>query len=143
MKKINPFCESCGTTYNLANPCIHHLPDGYINEQKRKDHNKKRRESKSNDANAKQGVLQQSQSSARYAYIEVRLQYTMYKTIRIKLEDLGLNPNEKIYIEPLSDGGYGGKIDRDQAEQLSIWIKLHKNLVGKGIMYDKRWNNNV
>mgnify|MGYP003711247987 CR=1 FL=1 len=57
MKKINPFCESCGTTYNLADPCIHHLPDGYINEQKRKDHNKKRRESKSNDTNAKQGVL--------------------------------------------------------------------------------------
>lgn len=60
------------------------------------------------------------------------------------MEDLGLNPNEKIYIEPLSDGGYGGKIDIDQAaEQLAVWKELHKNCDGKGIMYDKRWNNNV
>jgi len=27
MKKINPFCEECNTTYNLANPCVHHLSD--------------------------------------------------------------------------------------------------------------------
>jgi hypothetical protein len=27
MKKINPFCEECKTTYNLADPCIHHLSD--------------------------------------------------------------------------------------------------------------------
>jgi len=27
MRKINPFCEECRTTYNLANPCIHHLSD--------------------------------------------------------------------------------------------------------------------
>ena len=57
MKKINPFCESCDTTYNLADPCIHHLPDGYINEQRRKANNKKRKESKSDDTSAKQGVL--------------------------------------------------------------------------------------
>jgi len=57
MKKINPFCEECDTTYNLADPCIHHLPDGYINEQRRKANNKKRKESKSDDTSAKQGVL--------------------------------------------------------------------------------------
>jgi len=27
MKKITPYCSSCKTTYNLANPCIHHLSD--------------------------------------------------------------------------------------------------------------------
>ena len=27
MKKINPFCDDCGTTYNLADPCEHHLSD--------------------------------------------------------------------------------------------------------------------
>jgi len=27
MKKINPFCNDCGTTYNLADPCEHHLSD--------------------------------------------------------------------------------------------------------------------
>ena len=27
MKKINPFCKDCGTTYNLADPCYHHLTD--------------------------------------------------------------------------------------------------------------------
>jgi len=69
----------------------------------------------------------------------------MYKPIRIKLEDLGLNPNEKIYIEPLDDAGCGGrKIDRDQmAEQLAVWKELHKNCDGKGILSDKRWSNNV
>ena len=66
------------------------------------------------------------------------------KITRIKLEDLGLNPNEKIYIEPLDDAGCGGKIDRDQmAEQLAVWKELHKNCDGKGILSDKRWNNNV
>ena len=27
MKKINLYCDTCKTTYNLANPCIHHLSD--------------------------------------------------------------------------------------------------------------------
>ena len=27
MKRVNPFCTSCGTTYNLADPCVHHLSD--------------------------------------------------------------------------------------------------------------------
>ena len=27
MKKINPYCDVCKTTYNLAKPCIHHLSD--------------------------------------------------------------------------------------------------------------------
>ena len=68
----------------------------------------------------------------------------MYKPIRIKLEDLGLNPNEKIYIEPLDDSGCIRKIDIDQAaEQLAVWKELHKNCDGKGILSDKRWSNNV
>ena len=45
MKKINPFCEDCDTTYNLADPCVHHLSDSsehrakynsYIKKQKDK-----------------------------------------------------------------------------------------------------------
>jgi hypothetical protein len=27
MKKINPYCDVCKTTYNLASPCEHHLSD--------------------------------------------------------------------------------------------------------------------
>ena len=27
MKKINRYCDSCGHTYNLAEPCEHHLSD--------------------------------------------------------------------------------------------------------------------
>ena len=57
MKKINPFCESCDTTYNLAEPCIHHLPDGYKNDMRRKAYFKKVKEKKTDDTNAKQGSL--------------------------------------------------------------------------------------
>ena len=57
MKKINPFCESCDTTYNLAEPCIHHLPDGYKNDMRRKAYYKKVAEKKTVDTNAKQGSL--------------------------------------------------------------------------------------
>ena len=57
MKKINPFCEHCDTTYNLAEPCIHHLPDGYKNDMRRKAYYKKVSEKKTDDTNAKQGSL--------------------------------------------------------------------------------------
>ena len=38
MKKINPYCEGCKTTYNLANPCIHHLSDSPEHTAKYKAH---------------------------------------------------------------------------------------------------------
>ena len=57
LKKILVFCIECDDNYNLAEPCIHHLPDGYQNDMKRKAHNKKMKESKSDDTNAKQGSL--------------------------------------------------------------------------------------
>ena len=34
--KIISYCETCKSNYSLAEPCIHHLPDGYQNEQRRK-----------------------------------------------------------------------------------------------------------
>ena len=45
MKKINPFCEGCNTTYNLANPCIHHLSDSEAHKAKYKELRKKQLES--------------------------------------------------------------------------------------------------
>ena len=53
MKKITPYCEQCQTTYNLANPCIHHLSDSPAHTAKLKAYQqaqKKKREtvSKSN-----------------------------------------------------------------------------------------------
>jgi len=54
MKKVNPFCKECNTTYNLADPCIHHLPDGYKNDMRRKAYFKKMTESKSDDTKTKQ-----------------------------------------------------------------------------------------
>jgi hypothetical protein len=41
MKKINPFCEECNTTYNLANPCIHHLSDSEAHRARYKELKKK------------------------------------------------------------------------------------------------------
>ena len=51
------YCENCKTKYCLANPCIHHLPDGYKNDMRRKAYFKKMAEKKSDDTNAKQGSL--------------------------------------------------------------------------------------
>lgn len=41
MKKINPFCEECNTTYNLAEPCIHHLSDSEAHKIRLKELKKK------------------------------------------------------------------------------------------------------
>ena len=41
MKKINPFCEECNTTYNLASPCIHHLSDSEEHKARYKELRKK------------------------------------------------------------------------------------------------------
>ena len=45
MKKINPFCVDCNTTYNLANPCIHHLSDSEAHKARYKELKKKQDES--------------------------------------------------------------------------------------------------
>ena len=45
MKKINPFCKDCNTTYNLANPCIHHLSDSEAHKARYKELRKKQIES--------------------------------------------------------------------------------------------------
>lgn len=37
-------CDWCRTDYNLADPCIHHLPDGYKNDMRRKAYYKKIKE---------------------------------------------------------------------------------------------------
>ena len=34
--KIVCYCEICKYNYSLAEPCVHHLPDGYQNEERRK-----------------------------------------------------------------------------------------------------------
>ena len=46
LEKIISKCPSCGI-YNLANPCIHHLPDGYKNDMRRKAYLKKIKEQNS------------------------------------------------------------------------------------------------
>jgi len=45
MEKINPFCDLCNTTYNLAEPCIHHLSDSEAHRAKYKELRKKQLES--------------------------------------------------------------------------------------------------
>tara|TARA_R110002020_G_scaffold249930_2_gene463984 strand:- start:1642 stop:1902 length:261 start_codon:yes stop_codon:yes gene_type:complete len=35
-RKVICYCETCKSDYSLADPCIHHLPDGYQNDQRRK-----------------------------------------------------------------------------------------------------------
>lgn len=41
MKSVFKKCEQCGVAYSLADPCIHHLPDGYQNDMRRKEHKRK------------------------------------------------------------------------------------------------------
>lgn len=40
LESIQKECQFCGT-YTLAEPCIHHLPDGYKNDMRRKAYYKK------------------------------------------------------------------------------------------------------
>ena len=37
MRKIEKICDVCGY-YNLAEPCIHHLPDDYASTKRKKEH---------------------------------------------------------------------------------------------------------
>ena len=45
MRSDSTFCDSCNTTYNLANPCIHHLSDSEAHRAKYKELRKKQLES--------------------------------------------------------------------------------------------------
>lgn len=46
MAQVKLNCNVCGTS-TLLNPCVHHLPDGYKNEMRRKQYRKALKESKS------------------------------------------------------------------------------------------------
>ena len=46
MKNINPFCDVCNATYSLLDPCIHHLPDNYDGDKRRKEFTKLLKKSK-------------------------------------------------------------------------------------------------
>ena len=49
-------CDVCGKS-TLLNPCVHHLPDGYKNEQRRKQYSKALKESRSITERKANGVL--------------------------------------------------------------------------------------
>ena len=53
MKKINPFCNECGATYNLADPCEHHLSDSPEHRMKFKSIKQKKKKQQE-DINTKQ-----------------------------------------------------------------------------------------
>ena len=57
MKKIWVYCDDCKEKYCLANPCIHHLPDGIKYDIRRKAYNKKVKESLSVDDTSRQKKL--------------------------------------------------------------------------------------
>ena len=57
MSKIWIYCEECKKKYCLGDPCIHHLPDGYKNDLKRKAYFKKRKESKTDDTTSNQDLM--------------------------------------------------------------------------------------
>lgn len=44
MQKVILHCEICGDS-TLYEPCVHHLGDGYVNDQKKKSYKKMRTES--------------------------------------------------------------------------------------------------
>ena len=39
-KEIKIFCEDCNIYYTLYDPCIHHLPDDFKSEERRKERKK-------------------------------------------------------------------------------------------------------
>ena len=57
MSKIWIYCEECKKKYCLGDPCMHHLPDGYKNDLKRKAYFKKRKESKTEDTTSNQDLM--------------------------------------------------------------------------------------
>ena len=58
LRKVVKKCDICGE-YNLADPIIHHLPDGYLNDQKRKEYYSKMKKKKTviKDTTSKQKIL--------------------------------------------------------------------------------------
>ena len=54
MKKINPYCDSCKTTYNLANPCMHHLSDSPEHTARYKEFKRKNQKSQVVESNLQQ-----------------------------------------------------------------------------------------
>jgi len=54
MKKINPYCEECKTTYNLANPCSHHLSDSPEHTAKYKELKRKQQKTKNDESSSQQ-----------------------------------------------------------------------------------------
>ena len=44
MKKINVFCKDCNTTFNLADPCVHHLSDSAEHRAKYNAYRKKQKD---------------------------------------------------------------------------------------------------
>ena len=57
MKRIWVYCEDCKEKYCLADPCIHHLPDGVKYDIRRKAYAKKVKESLSADDTSQQKKL--------------------------------------------------------------------------------------
>ena len=57
MKNINPFCDACNATYNLLDPCIHHLPDNHESDKRRKEFTKLLKKSKNISHNTDQETL--------------------------------------------------------------------------------------
>jgi len=56
MKKVILNCDVCGNS-TLAEPCVHHLPDGYQNEMRKKSYRKAMKDSKSITDKKTNGVL--------------------------------------------------------------------------------------
>ena len=52
LEKIVVICDSCGE-FNMSNPCIHHLPDGYQNDMRRRAYYKKLKEDRNSSYIAK------------------------------------------------------------------------------------------
>ena len=54
MKNINPYCDVCKTTYNLANPCIHHLSDSPAHIARYKELKRKQQKTKTTEGSSQQ-----------------------------------------------------------------------------------------
>jgi len=57
MKRVWVYCEFCKEKYCLADPCIHHLPDGIKYDIRRRAYNKKVKESLSAEDTSRQKKL--------------------------------------------------------------------------------------
>ena len=57
MKRIWVYCEDCKEKYCLADPCIHHLPEGFKYDMRRKAYRKKIQESMTSEDTSRQRKL--------------------------------------------------------------------------------------